>query len=97
MVIACDCVYNEALVQPLVDIMADACRLKESKRDSDGDGDTPTIVLVAQELRSPDVFDSWFEAFHERFHTYRIPDRYLSDELKPTAGYALYVGVLRNI
>ncbi len=32
LVVACDCVYNEALIDPLVSTCADACRLRELER-----------------------------------------------------------------
>ncbi|KAK6202156.1 Ribosomal protein lysine methyltransferase [Pestalotiopsis sp. IQ-011] len=41
-VIACDCIYNDALIQPLVQTCVDVCRLRES----DTDGQTQPAVCI---------------------------------------------------
>ncbi|EPS40011.1 hypothetical protein H072_6185 [Dactylellina haptotyla CBS 200.50] len=66
LVLAADCIYNESLVDPLVDTMVDLCELNRDSND--------TICLVAQELRSPDVLDAFMKAFCAKFQTWRVPD-----------------------
>jgi hypothetical protein len=89
-VVACDCVYNEALVPPLVETLASACRMNR-------DGvEGKTMVLVAHELRSPDVMEEFLETFMEAFTVWRVPDRLLSNELREGNGYVLHVGVLKD-
>lgn len=92
-VIACDTIYNEALVKPFVDMCIDACSLYRSNTELDI---APTVTIVVQELRSPDVFESWLETFQKAFHTYRIPDDHLIPSLRSIAGYSVHVGVLRS-
>ncbi|KAF4627449.1 hypothetical protein G7Y89_g10704 [Cudoniella acicularis] len=52
-VIACDCIYNDALIQPLVQTCIDACKLRSSGQPS---GQESTICIVAQQLRSAEIF-----------------------------------------
>lgn len=91
LVIACDCIYNEALIQPFVNACADSCRL----RHKDENADRPTICIIAQQLRSDLVFGEWLSAFHRLFRVWRIPDDLLTDQLKEGAGYSVHVGILR--
>jgi hypothetical protein len=91
-VIACDCIYNDALIKPLVDTCRDTCKL----RLSDGTGKvTPTICIVAQQLRSAEVFESWLKVFYRSFRVWRVPDEELTDGLKSNSGFVIHVGVFR--
>ncbi|RPB03218.1 hypothetical protein L873DRAFT_1826293 [Choiromyces venosus 120613-1] len=102
-VIACDCIYNESLVDALVETLDDACReLSASPRDDtlsqaqEGAKTKPTLVIIVQELRSQEVFETWLERFHKSFHTYRIPDSLLTTEINSSSGYSIHVGILRD-
>lgn len=102
LVIACDCVYNDALVRPLVQTCADACRLKDelaSRRCEEGEGQregtTPCVCIVAQQLRSDDVFELWITEFHRLFRVWRFPDLLLPEGLRPDDGFVIHAGVLR--
>lgn len=87
-VVACDCIYNEALIEPLNSTCASICKLNTST-------DRPTLCLVAQQLRSPDVFEVWLRSFHHRFHTWQLPDRYLNEGLRENTGFVVHVGIVR--
>lgn len=89
-VIACDCIYNDALIQPLVQTCVDACKLRTL--DS---ADKPTLCVVAQQLRSSEVFEDWLRAFHKVFRVWRLPDEKLIDGLKSDSGFVIHVGILR--
>ena len=91
-VIACDCIYNDALINPLVKTCIDACMLRDVTRADDGG---PTICLVAQQLRSAEVFEGWLRAFLKAFKVWRVPDEELIDELKSGSGFVIHVGILR--
>ncbi|KAG0636402.1 hypothetical protein HOY80DRAFT_1054623 [Tuber brumale] len=114
-VIACDCIYNEALVEGFVEALEEACRELSAAssfsskttggRDSDstlpeeagGEGEAkPTLAIIVQELRSPEVFETWLERFRRSFHTYRIPDSLLTPEIDSSSGYCVHVGILRD-
>jgi hypothetical protein len=96
LVIACDCVYNDALVRPLVQTCADACRLKEEPASGSHEEDgTPCVCIVAQQLRSDDVFQLWMTEFHRLFRVWRFPDRLLPEGLRPNDGFVIHAGVLR--
>lgn len=88
LIISCDCIYNEALVDPLVNACKDICSLAPPSK--------PTVCVVAQQLRSPDVFEAWLTAFHKHFHVWQIPDEYLDDSLKENSGFILHIGILRS-
>lgn len=89
-VIACDCIYNDALIQPLVQTCVDVCKLRV--QDS---GDRPTLCIVAQQLRSSEVFEGWLQAFHQEFRVWRLPDEKLMEGLKSDSGFVVHVGILR--
>lgn len=92
-IMACDCIYNDALIPPLVQTCADACQLRKSQvKDSES---KPTLCIIAQQLRSPEVFENWLKAFHKVFKVWRLPDTYLPKELASNSGFVIHVGVLR--
>lgn len=92
LVVACDCIYNEALIQPLVQTCVDACRLRQN----DADADQPAVCLVAQQLRDPDIFEAWIAEFHKHFQTWRLPEEALSSALRSSPGFVVHLGVLRD-
>ncbi|KAK1674715.1 hypothetical protein BDP55DRAFT_666022 [Colletotrichum godetiae] len=114
-VICCDCIYNEALVEPLVSTTADLARLrlraqKQDREEEDeaadnnassssttaADRSEPCVCIVAQQLRSPDVFEEWIGAFHRDFRTWRVPDALLPEGLRIESGFVVHVGILRE-
>lgn len=90
-VIACDCIYNEALIDPLVQTCVNICRLRGGRLESKS-----TVCIVAQQLRSPEIFEAWLVAFHRGFHVWRVPENYLTESLKQNSGFAFHVGILRT-
>lgn len=90
-VLACDCIYNEALIEPFIRTFIDICRLRGDKAES-----RSTVCIVAQQLRSPDVFDAWLVAFHNAFHVWRMPDNLLTESLKQGSGFVVHVGTPRT-
>nr|CAF06067.1 hypothetical protein 29E8.340 [Neurospora crassa] len=101
LVVACDCIYNEALVDPFVTTCVDICKLRGSSSTSDNGG-RPTVVVVAQVLRTSDVFEAWIKRFVQDFRCWRVPDDLMIDGLKSegggggTSGFVVHVGVLRE-
>ena len=89
-IVACDCIYNDALIQPFVNTCIDICRLRAYESDS-----MPTLCIVAQQLRSSEVFEAWLVAFHKAFHVWRIPDAQLTESLKQDSGFVVHIGALR--
>jgi len=88
LVIACDCIYNEALIEPLNSTCAALCKLGDAQ-------DKQTLCLVAQQLRSPHVFEAWLTSFHRKFWVWRVPDALLSEGLSEGSGFVVHVGVVR--
>ncbi|WYZ46301.1 hypothetical protein EsH8_IX_000526 [Colletotrichum jinshuiense] len=109
-VVCCDCIYNEALVAPLVSTTADLARLRLRTQedeteahdsaghsgDDSADRSEPCVCIVAQQLRSPDVFEEWVKAFHRDFRVWRVPDELLPEGLRIESGFVVHVGILRE-
>lgn len=96
-VLACDCVYNYALIPPLVQTCADACRRRQQEEADTTDGiRKPSLCIVAQQLRNDDVFRSWLEAFVKEFRVWRVADHQLPETLRPSAGFVIHIGILRD-
>lgn len=93
-VIACDCIYNEALIQPLVQTFAAACDLRTA--DLAADASRPCVCIVAQQLRNPEVFEAWLESFRAAFRVWRVPDSMLPVKLRSGSGFVIHLGVLRS-
>ncbi|KAF2201541.1 hypothetical protein GQ43DRAFT_471683 [Delitschia confertaspora ATCC 74209] len=89
-VIACDCIYNEALIDPFVSCCAEICALRTNQPDG-----KPTLCIVAQQLRSPEVFELWLRRFHRSFQVWRVPDHLLPSSLKEDSGFVIHVGIIR--
>lgn len=92
-VIACDCIYNDALIEPLVQTCIDVCKLRLSEEPDQKE--RPTACIVAQQLRSAEVFEAWLKEFHRAFHVWRVPDEELSNGLRSNSGFVIHVGILR--
>ncbi|KAK0511479.1 hypothetical protein JMJ35_006052 [Cladonia borealis] len=90
-VIACDCIYNEALVEPMVRTCAEICQLPNAS--SPGKA---TVCIIAQQLRSDLVFGAWLFAFHKIFRVWRVPDDLLIEGLREGSGFVIHVGILRE-
>lgn len=93
-IIACDCIYNDALIQPLVQTCVDLCQLRKAEPESLGA--EPTVCIIAQQLRSAEVFDGWLKAFHKVFKVWRLPDSELTSDLVSDSGFVVHFGVLRE-
>jgi hypothetical protein len=91
-VIACDCIYNDTLINPLVQTCIDVSRLRNMEKIDDKG---PTVCIVAQQLRSAEVFEGWLKAFFEAFRVWRVPNEELIDGLKSDSGFVIHVGILR--
>jgi len=92
-VIACDCIYNEQLVDPLVQTCVDVCKLREAGGKPD---DPPCVCIIAQQLRDPEIFEAWIKRFHASFQVWRVPDDLLTVGLRSNSGFAVHAGVLRG-
>jgi hypothetical protein len=91
LVVACDCIYNESLIEPLNTTCAAICRLRQQ----DETCTKPTLCLIAQQLRSPDVFEAWLKSFHRLFTVWQVPDGLLSPGLREGSGFVVHIGVVR--
>lgn len=89
-VVACDCIYNEALIEPFVAACRDVCRLREGE-----EGKEPTVCVVGQQLRDPEIFEAWLEAFGRAFRVWRVPGAVLGEGMGEGSVFVVHVGVLR--
>ncbi|GAW10755.1 hypothetical protein ANO14919_000900 [Xylariales sp. No.14919] len=98
-VIACDCIYNDALIEPLVQTCADACSLRQRSQESGAQSNeaaAPALCVVAQQLRDPEIFEGWIREFSRHFRVWRVPEEMLSKELRANPGFVVHIGVLKN-
>jgi len=94
--IGVDCVFNPAIIKPFVSTLAEMSTLVE-------DDQGPVLTIVAQQLRSPDVFSEWLEVMLERFRVWRICKEALTlgaqaEDTKMTVeqGYTVHVCILKD-
>ncbi|MCJ1429108.1 hypothetical protein MMC29_007021 [Sticta canariensis] len=90
-VFACDCVFNEALVDPFIQTCVDLCSLPKAKLPKN-----PTICVIAQQLRSNLIFERWLPVFHRSFRVWMVPERLLLEGLKEGSGFEIHIGLLRD-
>ena len=96
-ILACDCIYNEALIPPFVRTCAELCQLRSSGPCSEETQPRqPTIVLVAQQLRSHLVFEEWLRVFGRRFRVWRLPEEMMGEEMGLAKGFVVHVGILKE-
>ncbi|KAK6606314.1 hypothetical protein H4I96_04776 [Botrytis cinerea] len=99
-IIACDCIYNDALIPPFVQTCVDLCRLRSasspSKNQDQTEPSNPTLCVIAQQLRSPDVFESWLKEFNKFFKVWRVQEGDIQEcGLGEDSGFVVHVGILR--
>ncbi|KAL4965648.1 S-adenosylmethionine-dependent methyltransferase [Aspergillus stella-maris] len=102
LLLSCDCIYNEALISPFVRTCADVARLRsQSSSPSSSSSSTrnPTVAIIAQQQRSPDVFEAWLRETMRYFRVFRLADDVLRVEgglgLGGGSGYLVHALVLR--
>lgn len=88
LVIVCDCVYNEHLVKPLVQTLNDIAQI--------GPGTSRTTIMIAQQLRSDIVFESFLEALLQLFNVWRVPDSSLPEYLQSKSGFVVHLARLKQ-
>ncbi|KAJ5281696.1 hypothetical protein N7478_007068 [Penicillium angulare] len=97
LILSCDCIYNDALVTPFVRTCAEICRLRPAYNPESEPGDRkPTVCLVAQQQRAPEVFDAWLKETLREFRVWRVSDEILGDGLKVGTGYLVHMILLRE-
>ncbi|KAJ5814300.1 uncharacterized protein N7503_001050 [Penicillium pulvis] len=98
LLLSCDCIYNEALVSPFVRTCAEICRLRPVYNPSDTDEPArrPTVCIVAQKQRTPDVFETWLRETLREFRVWRVSDEALGDALKGGSGYLVHLMLARE-
>ena len=104
-IFALDCIYNESLIQPFVRTCVELAQLRltssptsSSRNPEDKPEPQPTIVIIAQQLRSSDVFEEWLREFMVYFRVWRVPDEMfggLKETLGSGTGFVVHVGVLK--
>jgi hypothetical protein len=91
LLLACDCIYNDFLVKPFVQMCLEICALH-----SQAQSQAPTVVLVAQQLRSDEIFLEWLRAMTTHFHVWRVPDHCLSRELRSGSGLIVHLALKKG-
>ncbi|KAJ5673730.1 hypothetical protein N7462_009169 [Penicillium macrosclerotiorum] len=100
LLLSCDCIYNEALVAPFVRTCAEVCRLRPAYEPSENGAvkysRRPTVSIIAQQQRSPDVFEAWLRETLREFRIWRLSDEVLGNGLKSGTGYLVHLLMVRE-
>ena len=93
-VVICDCIFNYALIEPLVQTCLDLSIPKSATDTESEPHSNPTVFIIAQQLRQPDVFEQWIRAFIKEFRVWRLP----VSGIDPTSDAAIvvHVGIRRS-
>lgn len=90
-ILAVDCIFNENIVEPLVQ----TCKVLSQFRQAQSG--CPTVCVFAQQLRLPDIFEQWLRTVLRDFKVWRVPDEVLSKELAERSGFVVHLAVLKDI
>jgi hypothetical protein len=109
LLLASDCIYNYALIDPFVQTCTQVCQQRQQQRQRDhydsrnatGVDDSatslaPTVLLVAQQMRQPEVFEQWLEATMQKFRIWRVPDDLLTEGFRTGTGFVLHLAILKD-
>jgi hypothetical protein len=91
LIIACDCIYNDALIAPFVRTCAELCRLRPGNSQA-----SPTVCLIAQQLRSAEVLESWLRETLRWFDVWRVSDDHLIPDLGEDSGFVVHLAMLKG-
>ncbi|KAI7163561.1 hypothetical protein KC343_g7374 [Hortaea werneckii] len=94
-VLACDTLYNYALIEPFVQTCVEICRSRQAHREQTASDTRPTACVIVQQLRQAEVFEQWLETSLRHFDVWRIPNDSLSDGLREGSGFAVHICVLK--
>ena len=95
-IVVSDCVFNYALIEPLVETCRTICQSRTcNEREEESRSRSPTLCIVAQQLRQPEVFQQWLVAFSRAFRVWRLPNSILNAGLEEKTQFVLHVGILR--
>ncbi|KAJ0421820.1 hypothetical protein BJY00DRAFT_311834 [Aspergillus carlsbadensis] len=92
LLISCDCIYNEALIAPFVRTCAEISALRRDTSRSR----KPTICIIAQQQRSPDVFEAWLRETMRVFRVWRVDSSVLGGKLGSGSGYLVHALLLKG-
>ena len=86
LVVVCDCVFNDFLLEPLVNMCQKLCSRS---------GEKQTVLLIAQQLRSDEVLSAFFSILLREFRVWRISNHGLPTSLHYGSGFAVHIAILR--
>ncbi|KAJ5666183.1 uncharacterized protein N7477_008631 [Penicillium maclennaniae] len=100
LVLSCDCIYNEALVAPFVRTCAEIAHLRPAYNPAEEPVSQsrrlPTVYIIAQQQRSPEVFETWLRETLREFRVWRLSDEALGNGLKSGKGYLVHLLLARE-
>ncbi|KAI7241732.1 hypothetical protein KC330_g402 [Hortaea werneckii] len=94
-VLACDTLYNYALIEPFVQTCVEICRSRQAHIEQTASDIRPTACVIVQQLRQAEVFEQWLETSLRYFDVWRIPNDSLSDGLREGSGFSVHICVLK--
>ncbi|KAL3457350.1 hypothetical protein BJX64DRAFT_20010 [Aspergillus heterothallicus] len=93
LLLSCDCIYNESLIAPFVRTCTEIAGLRKG---SVAQGKRPTICIIAQQQRSPDVFEAWLRETMRMFRVWRVDRGVLGGKMGEGSGYLVHALLLKD-
>lgn len=94
-IIACDCVYNYALLEPFTNTCASIMSMRDCRYLDIEAG--PTVCICVQQLRQPNVIEDWLTAAQRLFDIWRLPSEMIADPSSEDKGFVFHLLRLRQI
>ncbi|KAK8090565.1 hypothetical protein PG994_000070 [Apiospora phragmitis] len=105
-VVACDCIYNDALIRPLVQTCVDVCKLRtRAAAGAEGEDEEEGLIINPKSPRFASSHSSSAIRKSSRAGSRSstgtsvhggCPSSHLSDALRANAGFVIHVGILRT-
>ena len=89
--LACDCIFNEHLIEPFVQACRAICELQRQLGSGRGD----TLCVTGHQVRCPEVLEQWMSSMMQHFTLSRVKSRYLCDDFAEPSGFVAHLAVLR--
>lgn len=95
LILACDCVYNYALIEPLMQTCVSVARMRES---IELRGTSfATISIFVQQLRQPDIMQEWLEKSLLYFDIWRLPSNMMTGSLGNGSPFVVHLLKLKEV
>lgn len=89
-IVACDCVHNESMLEPFIETCKAICMLRTSD-----DRQSSTKCLIIQQVRSYKVLETWLCMMMRDFKLFRLHRRLQHSPLSLESGFVVLIAMLK--